>query len=136
MDALMYGNSGAKAAIEIALHDLVGRATGRPVHAVLGDKKRSRIALLAVIGGADAESDLRDAQERAAAGYLIFKVKVGIGAPEADAVRTAAVCRGLASDCLVSADANQGWSVDQAQRYVTAIGGRGPGLFRTAGPRP
>src|SRR5207237_3256293 len=29
MDQRMYGNHGAKAAIEIALHDLVGRATGR-----------------------------------------------------------------------------------------------------------
>src|ERR1700709_1126460 len=29
----MYGNAGAKAAIEIALHDLIGRATGQPVYA-------------------------------------------------------------------------------------------------------
>src|SRR5262249_18527461 len=38
MDARMYGNHGAKAAIEIALHDLTGRATGKPVHALLGKK--------------------------------------------------------------------------------------------------
>jgi L-alanine-DL-glutamate epimerase-like enolase superfamily enzyme len=30
MDALMYGNTGAKAAIEIALHDLVARAGAQP----------------------------------------------------------------------------------------------------------
>src|SRR5437867_4960833 len=30
MSGRMYGNSGAKAAIEIALHDLLGRATGQP----------------------------------------------------------------------------------------------------------
>ena len=40
MDAQMYGNSGAKAAIEIALHDLVGRAKGLPLHALLGGKRR------------------------------------------------------------------------------------------------
>ena len=38
MDARLYGNSGAKAAVEIALHDLVGRATGRPVYALLGGR--------------------------------------------------------------------------------------------------
>src|SRR5262245_27234049 len=38
MEGRMYGNHGAKAAIEIALHDLVGRATGKPVHALLGAK--------------------------------------------------------------------------------------------------
>src|ERR1700704_2097576 len=36
----MYGNTGAKAAIEIALHDLVGRATEQPVYALLGGKQR------------------------------------------------------------------------------------------------
>src|SRR5271170_6495598 len=34
MAARLYGNNGAKAAIDIALHDLVGRATGRPVYAL------------------------------------------------------------------------------------------------------
>ncbi|HLA20722.1 MAG TPA: dipeptide epimerase, partial [Pseudolabrys sp.] len=33
MNGRMYGNHGAKAAIEIALHDLTGRATAKPVHA-------------------------------------------------------------------------------------------------------
>jgi len=50
MDARLYGNSGAKAAIAIALYDLVGRATGRPVYALLGAKQRGRMATLAVIG--------------------------------------------------------------------------------------
>src|SRR6266849_958500 len=53
MDGRMYGNNGAKAAIEIALHDLAGRAAGKPVHALLGEKQRGRIVLLGVIGGGD-----------------------------------------------------------------------------------
>src|SRR6266705_1245144 len=61
MKTRIYGNYGAKAAIEIALHDLVGRATNRPAYALLGDKRRSRMAVLGVIGGGDLESDLRDA---------------------------------------------------------------------------
>src|ERR1019366_4096476 len=64
MDGRMYGNHGAKAAIEIALHDLAGRAAGKPVHALLGEKKRSRMALLGVIGGGDLEGDLRDAKKK------------------------------------------------------------------------
>ncbi len=53
MDGRMYGNHSAKAAIEIALHDLAGKAAGKPVHALLGHKKRSRLPLLGVIGGGD-----------------------------------------------------------------------------------
>jgi len=41
---------GAKAAVEIALYDLAGRSAGKPVHALLGDKKRSHMPLLGVIG--------------------------------------------------------------------------------------
>ncbi len=87
MDAQLYGNSGAKAAIDMALHDLVGRASGRPVYALFGDKQRSRIPVLAVIGSEDAAADLREAQARWNAGYRAFKIKVGLGSPEADAVR-------------------------------------------------
>jgi muconate cycloisomerase len=119
----MYGNTGAKAAIEIALLDLVGRATVRPVHAVLGAQMRNRMPVLAVIGSTDEVADLREAQDRWRAGYRAFKIKVGLGSPEHDAARTRTICRMLkaAGDaCLVSADANQGWSVEQALRYVAA----------------
>jgi L-alanine-DL-glutamate epimerase-like enolase superfamily enzyme len=129
MDATMYGNSGAKAAIEIALYDLVGRATGRPVHALLGDRRRSRIPLLAVIGGADAAEDLREAQEKKNAGYRILKLKVGIDSPAADAARTRLVCGGLGGGCLISADANQGWSTAEALHYVGAAADSGLGFF-------
>jgi muconate cycloisomerase len=117
----MYGNTGAKAAIDIALHDLVGRATGRPVHALLGTKRRSRVPLLAVLGGGDTAGDVRDAQQCRDAGYLIYKVKVGLDTPAADAARTAAVCRALGTQCLVSADANQGWQVAEAICFVRAV---------------
>jgi L-alanine-DL-glutamate epimerase-like enolase superfamily enzyme len=129
MDAQMYGNSGAKAAIEIALHDLVGRAKGLPLHALLGSKRRDRIPLLAVIGSDDAAVDLREAQERRNAGYLIYKIKVGVDAPEADAARTQDICRVLGKDCLISADANQGWSAEEGVRYVRAVADTGLGFF-------
>ena len=129
MDAKMYGNSAAKAAIEIAMYDLVGHATGRPLHALLGDKERSRIPLLAVLGSADIAGDVREGEERRAAGYVVFKVKVGMGAPQADAERTHAVCRAVGEDCLVSADANQGFGVEDALRYVHAVADSGLGFF-------
>ena len=124
MDARIYGNGGAKAAIEIALHDLVGRATGRPVHALLGAKLRCRMPVLAVVGSPDAAADVREAQERFAAGYRAFKIKVGLGSARADAERTRSICMALKSageECLVSADANQGFAVEDALHYVRAL---------------
>jgi L-alanine-DL-glutamate epimerase-like enolase superfamily enzyme len=140
MDAQLYGNSGAKAAIDIALHDLVGRASGRPVYALFGAKQRSRMPVLAVIGSEDAAADLRDAQACWNAGYRAFKIKVGLGSPEADAVRTMMLCQALKGQalrgqaqggetCLVSADANQGFSVDGALTFVRGIGDCGLDFF-------
>jgi L-alanine-DL-glutamate epimerase-like enolase superfamily enzyme len=135
MDAKLYGNSGAKAAIDMALHDLVGRASGRPVHALFGPKQRSQIAVLAVIGSEDAAADLRDAQARWNAGYRAFKIKVGLDSPEADAVRTMMLCQALKRQaqngeaCLISADANQGFSVDDALTFMRGVGDCGLDFF-------
>ena len=128
MDSRMYGNHGAKAGIEIALHDLTGRATGQPVHALLGDKRRSQMALLAVIGGGDFDGDLRDAEKKKAAGFTAYKIKVGIDSPANDAARTRAICK-LLGGLLISADANQGYSTEQAIDYIRAVKGSGLGFF-------
>jgi L-alanine-DL-glutamate epimerase-like enolase superfamily enzyme len=129
MDSRMYGNHGAKAAIEIALHDLAGRAAGKPVHALLGEKKRSGMALLAVIGSGDLEGDLRDAEKKKAAGITAYKIKVGIDTAANDAARTRAICRLLGRGLLISADANQGYTTAQAIDYVGAVQGCGLDFF-------
>jgi len=122
MHGRMYGNHGAKAAIEIALHDLVGRATNRPAYALIGEKRRSRMAVLGVIGTGTAAADLRDAEAKRGQGYRAYKIKVGIDAPAIDAERTRQICALLGADCLISADANQGFSREQAVQYVRAVG--------------
>jgi L-alanine-DL-glutamate epimerase-like enolase superfamily enzyme len=129
MDSRMYGNHGAKAAIEIALHDLAGKAAGKPVSALLGERRRSRLPLLAVIGGGDLDSDLRDAEKKKADGFTAYKIKVGIDSPEADAARTRAICKLLGDGLLISADANQGYSADEALVYVRAVEGAGLDFF-------
>jgi muconate cycloisomerase len=132
MDARVFSNHGAKAAIEMALHDLVGHARNLPVHALLGAKERSRMAVLAVIGSEDAAADLTEAQQRWRAGYRAFKIKVGFGAPAADAARSRFICQALkqaGEACLVSADANQGFTVEQAMAYADAIGDCGLDFF-------
>jgi muconate cycloisomerase len=92
--------------------------------------------VLAVIGSEDAAADLREAQARFAAGYRAFKIKVGLATPSADATRTRLVCQALkqqardhSAPCLVSADANQGFSVDGALDYVRGLGDCGLDFF-------
>jgi L-alanine-DL-glutamate epimerase-like enolase superfamily enzyme len=121
LDARMYGNYGAKAAIEIALHDLIGRATGRPACELLGGKQRNRMRLMAVIGTGDIAADLKQAESYKAQGYAAFKIKVGVDQPLRDAERTRAICERIGAGSLISADANQGYSTQEAVHYVQAL---------------
>jgi L-alanine-DL-glutamate epimerase-like enolase superfamily enzyme len=129
MTARMYANNGAKAAIEIALHDLVGRATNKPAYALIGGKQRSRMAVLGVIGTGELASDLREAERKKADGYVAFKIKVGIDAPLVDGERTRSVCQLIGPDALISSDANQGWSMEEAVQYVRAVADAGLDFF-------
>jgi o-succinylbenzoate synthase len=129
MATRMYANQAAKAAIEMALHDLVGRATGRPAHALLGGKQRSRMAILGVISTGELASDLREAERKKADGYSAFKIKVGIDKPLIDGERTRRVCEILGREALISSDANQGWSADEAVQYVRAVADAGLDFF-------
>ena len=126
----MYGNHGAKAAIEIALHDLAGRASGKTGACIAGRQeaqpyaaaRRDRLV-------ATTEGDLRDAEKKKAAGFTAYKIKVGIDTPENDAARTRDICKVLGSGMLISADANQGYSTEQALVYVRAVNGSGLDFF-------
>src|SRR6516225_4467406 len=125
----MYANNAAKAAIEIALHDLLGHASGRPAYAILGTRQRSRMPLLGVIGTGALSSDLREAERKKAQGYAAYKIKVGIDRPLIDAERTRGVCALIGRGALISSDANQGWSTDEAVQYVRAVADAGLTFF-------
>lgn len=123
MERNLYGNSGAKAAIEMAVHDALGKSLGKPVYELLGGKRRSRIPALRMIASGNLPGDVAEATRCKAEGYVAYKIKVGAGAVQEDIERTRAVCAVLGSGVLISADANQNWSVAQALEYVRAVAG-------------
>lgn len=120
-DRLLLGNDSAKAAIDIALHDLAGRASGQPVHARFGALRRERVPVLWLVGTGSTEGDVAEAAAKRAQGFVAFKIKVGTGTPLADAERTRRVRAAIGDGALVSADANQGWSADEAAAYLAAV---------------
>lgn len=121
MDRLMYGNQSAKSVVEMALHDALGKAAGKPVYELLGGKRRARMPLLWLLGTGSTEGDVAEARKKLAEGFVAYKIKVGIGDPLDDAGRTQRVCEVLGNGHLISADANQGYSVDQAIAYAKAV---------------
>ena len=108
----------AMSAIDIALWDLMGKATGRPVHALLGGALRSRVPAY-VTGFYYRDGERPDDLRREAAlylehGYRTIKAKVGGLPAKADAERIGLIRQAIGDDVKIMIDANQGWDLPTA----------------------
>src|ERR671919_230275 len=72
----------AISAVDIALHDVVGKKLGVPVYELLGGRQRDFVQLFATAGGADADEALEQASTLAAGGWSV--IRFGILAPPGD----------------------------------------------------
>lgn len=104
VDSLSDGDAPAKAAIDIALHDLVGRMTGQPLYRIFGLNPLKAPATSFTIG-IDTPEVVREKTLEAADRYRVLKVKVGL---DSDLKMIEAI-RSVSSLPLI-VDANQGWT--------------------------
>lgn len=77
MDSLLEGHRYAKAAIDIAAHDLVGKALGVRVADLLGGVETERVPSYYALSVGEPEQTARIAAERVAEGYPRVQVKIG-----------------------------------------------------------
>jgi len=108
--AVSNGMPFARAALDVALHDLMGHLAGLPVHAFLGGRATEHVDLCWAIG-----VDTPDAMAEEAEGLpdaRSFKVKIA-GDPTIDVERIRAVQR-VAPSVPIWLDANQSYSVSRA----------------------
>jgi L-alanine-DL-glutamate epimerase-like enolase superfamily enzyme len=113
----IHFNPGAKAAVEIALLDLIGQRTGQPLFALLGERQRERAAALVFIAGGTLEEEVADARRLVDEGIIALKVKIGIQGVEIDLARCAAVSAAVGAGVRVSADANMGYGRESALAF-------------------
>jgi len=127
---LMYGNEGAKSAVEVALLDIAGQKVGKPMYALLGEKKlRDRMPVLKLLSADEGSNETETALKFADEGYIAFKVKVGVKGLKRDIERTQDIRAALPSPMRVSADANQGYNRDDAVQFAAAAGEFGLNFF-------
>ena len=103
IDTLSEGNAAAKAAIDIALHDLVGKMLGAPWYKIWGlDKTKAPSTTFTI--GIDTPDVVRAKTEECAAKFNILKVKLGRD-NDKEMIET---IRSV-TDLPIAIDANQGW---------------------------
>jgi L-alanine-DL-glutamate epimerase-like enolase superfamily enzyme len=112
----------AMAAADIACWDAKAKAAGEPLWRVLGGHNDR---VMAYAGGIDLQFTLDDllAQSRRFRenGFHAIKMKVGRKSLSEDVARVAAMRAELGDDFPLLADANMGWSVDEAVRAANAF---------------
>lgn len=109
------GPAPARAALDLALHDRIGKQTNKPLYELLGLPKPEPAATSFTIG-----IDTPEAMANAAAavpGFPIIKIKLG---SDDDAARLAAIRRER-PDVKLYVDANAAWSVDEAVAQLARI---------------
>ena len=104
VDGLSAGDSAAKAAVDIALHDLIGKMLGAPWYRIWGyDPAKAPSTTFTI--GIDTEEVVKEKTQECAGKFNILKVKVGTDHDKEliQAIRSV-------TDLPIAVDANQGWT--------------------------
>ncbi|MCF8467034.1 MAG: hypothetical protein K9G33_06495 [Sneathiella sp.] len=120
MDAALRGHPYAKAPIDIACWDILGKATNQPIYMLLGGAMQEDVALYRAISQESPEKMAAKIAVYCKEGYTKFQLKVG-GEANDDIDRIHATRAVLKKSDLLVADANTGWTRHEAARVVSAV---------------
>ncbi len=110
LDKSIAGNASAKAAVEMAMHDLCGKLVEQPTYRLLGLAGLAQPMTDFTIGIDSLEMVEKKTREAVEAGYKILKVKQGTGYDREIITHV----RKIAPDIPLRVDANGGWTPKQA----------------------
>lgn len=123
IDRVLRGNSYARCAVDMALHDLWGKALGQPVHRLLGGPVREGVRVAHMIGIMPADEAVAEARQAVADGITAFQIKGGEDAVR-DTKAVAAIRAAVGPDVFLRLDANQGFRrAKTAQRILAGMAG-------------
>ncbi len=134
MDLVVKGNYFGKAAIEMALYDIMGKALGQPVYNLLGGLYQDRIKLSWTLASEDAKLEIEEARPLWERGHRIFKFKTGAQDAAKDVTRIREFRAAFPEACL-RIDANQGWDEITTLRTMDQLSDVGLDLLEQPLPR-
>jgi o-succinylbenzoate synthase len=112
-------NLGAKAALDVALHDLAARRRGVSLPVFLGAAAH-RVGTDVTLAAGEADGLAATAQQRVTDGFRVLKMKVGTDA-STDVARVSAVRAAVGPEIAIRLDANQGWTPREAVRVISLL---------------
>lgn len=134
-DRVVVGEPAAKAALDMALLDLRGKAAVLPAVDLLGGTVRKKVPLSVSIANPDLDEDLDFAASRIREGVRLFKVKTGFLAHQEDLGRLERIKAVLPPEAEMRIDYNQGLDPHDALRQLRDIEQFRPGFIEQPVPR-
>jgi L-alanine-DL-glutamate epimerase-like enolase superfamily enzyme len=119
IDGFLKNNSQIRAAFDIALHDLLGKAAGLPLYRILGGAGRAMQTCLTIAIG-EASAMATKAASAVSRGFRIIKIKLGTNARD-DVQRVRSIRDAVGRDVGIRIDANQGWDVPTALAVLNEV---------------
>lgn len=117
MDKALILNGAAKAAIDIACYDILGKDSGLPIYLLLGGRKKESPMIPIVLSILEPDVLAKQAREALDLGYEEIKMKLGTD-PIKDVERVRAVRDAVGPYVPIKVDANQGWETVPVARQV------------------
>jgi muconate cycloisomerase len=118
MDSVAPGSPFAKAPIDIAAYDILGKALQVPVYQLLGGRLRRQIPMIWPIGSGTPQETAREALAKVKEGFATLHVKLGAADPEEDIARVQAVRAAVGPKIFIMVDVNQGWDRSTAIKTI------------------
>lgn len=116
LDKCMVKNTSAKAAVDIALHDLYGQLYNAPIYKLFGGYKKEIITDI-TISVNDPEEMAKDSIDAVKRGFETLKIKVGKDAQK-DIERMKSIRSAVGYGVKLRIDANQGWKPKEAVKVL------------------
>lgn len=130
------GNAFARAAVIMAVHDLVARANGVSVAELLGGAQTQSLELIWTLASGDTDRDIAEGEEMLeSCRHRHFKIKIGFGDPERDTAHVVKLAQAFSGRASIRVDLNQAWDEATARRLLPKLAGAGVALVEQPLPR-
>jgi len=123
LNSCIIGCMSAKAAVDMAIYDLLAKSLEIPLYILLGGLTHD-VETDITVSLDTSEKMIAESREKISRGFDILKIKVG-GKPEHDIHRLQVIQEAIGREIRIRIDANQGWTAKEAVRVGRELEHRG-----------
>ena len=121
LDRVIAGKNAAKAAVSVALFDILAKAEKVPLHLIFGGKLHSELPVMWPLSCGSPIGDDKIIEEKLKIGHTTFMIKMGAQDVERDIERVSAIREKYGNGIYLISDTNQGWNYRETLSFINGL---------------